>query len=85
MSRTNRLMMNRLRDLREDHDLTQKQISDMFKIDQSNYSKYELEKIGIPVDLLISLSNYYKTSVDYILGLTNEIKPYPRINTNKKN
>ena len=77
--------MNRLRDLREDHDLTQKQISDMFKIDQSNYSKYELEKIGIPVDLLISLSNYYKTSVDYILGLTNKIKPYPRINTNKKN
>ena len=37
--------MNRLRDLREDHDLTQKQISEMFKIDQSNYSKYELEKI----------------------------------------
>ena len=48
--------MNRLRDLREDHDLTQKQISDMFKWDQSNYSKYEREKIGIPVDLLISLS-----------------------------
>ena len=38
--------MNRLRDLREDHDLTQKEISEMFKIDQSNYSKYELEKIG---------------------------------------
>ena len=77
--------MNRLRDLREDHDLTQKQISEMFKIDQSNYSKYELEKIGIPVDLLISLSKHYKTSVDYILGLTNEIKPYPRIKPNKKN
>ena len=57
----------------------------MFKIDQSNYSKYELEKIGIPVDLLISLSKHYKTSVDYILGLTNEIKPYPRIKPNKKN
>ena len=55
--------MNRLRDLREDHDLTQKQISEMFKIDQSNYSKYELEKIGIPVDLLIS----YQTTTKLVL------------------
>lgn len=71
--------MNRLRDLREDKDITQKEIANKFNIDQSNYSKYELEKIEIPLKLLKDLALFYNTSVDYILGLTNEIKPYPRI------
>ena len=71
--------MNRLKDLREDKDLTQKDIAELFKIDQSNYSKYELEKIGIPLELLKKLAFYYNTSTDYILGITNTIKPYPRI------
>ncbi len=71
--------MNRLRDLREDRDLTQKEIANQFNIDQSNYSKLELEKIEIPIKLLKKLSIFYNTSTDYILGLTNEIKPYPRI------
>ena len=70
--------MNRLRDLREDENLTQKDISIRFNVDQSNYSKYELGKISIPYDLLINLALFYNTSIDYILGLTNEIKPYPR-------
>ncbi len=70
--------MNRLKDLREDRDLRQKDIAEIFNIDQSNYSKYELEKIDIPLKLLIKLSNFYNTSTDYILGLTNEIKPYPK-------
>mgnify|MGYP003367083085 FL=1 len=48
--------MNRLKDLREDKDLTQKDIAELFKIDQSNYSKYELEKIGIPLELLKKVS-----------------------------
>ena len=42
--------------------------------------KYELGKINIPVNSLIKLSSFYNTSIDYLLGLTNEIKPYPRIN-----
>ena len=71
--------MNRLKDLREDKDLTQKDIAELFKIDQSNYSKYELEKIGIPLELLKKLAFCYNTSTDYILGITNTIEPYPRI------
>ncbi len=71
--------MNRLKDLREDKDLTQKDIAELFKIDQSNYSKYELEKIGIPLELLKKSAFYYNTSTDYILGITNTIEPYPRI------
>jgi len=74
--------MNRLRDLREDRDLTQKEIATIFNINQSNYSKLELEKIEIPIKLLKRLSEFYNTSTDYILGLTNEIKPYPRNKTN---
>ena len=70
--------MNRLKDLREDKDLTQKDVAELFKIDQSNYSKYELEKIGIPLELLKKLTFYYNTSTDYILGITNTIEPYPR-------
>jgi len=70
--------MNRLRDLREDKDLTQKEIANKFNVDQSNYSKYELEKIEIPLKLLKDLALFYNTSTDYILGLTNEVNPYPR-------
>ena len=70
--------MNRLKDLREDADLLQKDIAKKFNVDQSNYSKYELEKIGIPIDLLKKLALFYNTSTDYILGLTDEIRPYPK-------
>ena len=78
--------MNKLRDLREYNNLTQKDIAKKFNVDQSNYSKYELGKITIPYDLLINLALFYNTSVDYILGLTNVNKPYPRIKNidNKK-
>lgn len=70
--------MNRLKDLREDKDLYQKDIAKLINIDQSNYSKYELEKINIPVDTLKKLALFHKTSIDYILGLTNIKEPYPR-------
>lgn len=70
--------MNRLKDLREDKELYQKDVAKLFNIDQSNYSKYELEKISIPIELLKRLAIFYNTSIDYILGMTNEIKPYPR-------
>ena len=72
--------MLRLKDLREDKDLKQDEIASILNISQTNYSNYELGKINIPVNSLITLSSFYTTSIDYLLGLTNEIKPYPRIN-----
>lgn len=69
--------MNRLKELREDKDLYQKDIADYLKIDQSNYSKYELEKISIPLEYLKILADFYNTSIDYILYRTDERKPYP--------
>ncbi len=72
--------MLRLKDLREDKDLCQKDVAQVLGISQTNYSKYELNKINIPIETLIKLSLFFDTSIDYILGLTNEKKPYPRIN-----
>ena len=66
----------RLRDLREDHDLMQKEIAAILGIDQRVYSNYETGKREIPTRLLIILADYYKTSTDYILGRTDNIKPY---------
>ena len=68
----------RLRDLREDHDLSQQNIADYLHIKQNTYSQYETEARQISLQCLIQLSEFYKTSVDYLLGLTNEPKPYPR-------
>ncbi len=70
--------MNRLRDLREDKDLLQKDIASYLNMSQTGYSKYEVGTNDIPTSVLIKLTIYYNTSVDYILGITNEIKPYPR-------
>lgn len=70
--------MNRLKNLREDNDLLQSQIAQVINISQTNYSKYELGKINIPIDTLIKLANYYNTSTDYILGLTDSKEPYPK-------
>lgn len=69
----------RLRDLREDHDLTQKALAEYLHIRQNTYSQYENGQRQVPIDILVSLAEYFSTSVDYLLGLTNEIKPYPRI------
>ena len=71
-------MINRLKEIREDKDLFQKDIAKKFDIDQSNYSKYELGKVSIPLDILIKLADYYNTSVDYLLYRTDERKPYPK-------
>lgn len=68
----------RLKDLREDLDLTQKQIADMLNVKQNTYSQYESGKHSIPIDALIKLARFYGTSTDYILHLTDEIKPYPK-------
>lgn len=71
-------MYTRLRDLREDHDLKQKDIARLLNCTQVCYSYYEMGQRDVPTDVLISLALYYKTSVDYILRLTDESKPYKR-------
>ncbi|MDO5398605.1 MAG: helix-turn-helix transcriptional regulator [bacterium] len=73
------MFFQRLRDLREDKDLTQSDIAEMLGIQQTVYSRYERGVQNIPLEFLIFLADYYKTSTDYILGRTYEIKPYPKI------
>lgn len=70
--------MNRLKDLREDKDLTQNEIAKMLGIGQAGYSKYENEKNNIPTDILNKLADFYNTSTDYILGRTNIKNAYKK-------
>lgn len=72
------MYLRRLKDLREDSDLSQESIAKILKITRSQYSLYETRKRDIPVDLLIVLAQYYRTSIDYIVGLTNTFKKYPK-------
>ena len=65
----------RLRDLREDRDLSQQDIATYLGMKQPQYSRYERGLRDIPTDILIKLAKLYKTSTDYILGLTNNSKP----------
>ena len=71
-------MRNRIRDMREDSDLTQKQIAEYLGMSQTGYSKYETGENDVPTAIWIALAGYYRTSVDYLLGLTDEKKPYKR-------
>ena len=64
---------SRLRDMREDNDLTQAQVAEVLGIDQRVYSNYEIGKREIPIHLLIKLSKMYEVSTDYLLGLKNDI------------
>ena len=67
----------RIRDLREDRDLKQKQVADYLLCDQSLYSKYERGERPLPLDYADKLADFYGVSVDYLLGRTNVEKPYP--------
>ncbi len=69
-------MFPRIRDLREDNDKTQREISEYLFCDQSLYSKYERGIRDVPVEIIIKLAKYYGTSADYILGLTDTKQPY---------
>ena len=71
------MYQNRLRDLREDRDLKQKQLADLLKIHQTTYSDYEPDRLNIPVPVLHTLADFYHVSVDYLLGRTNRKEPYP--------
>ncbi len=68
----------RIKDLREDADLTQQKIAEYLNIKQNTYCQYEKGQRQIPIDLLIKLAEYYGVSVDYILGLTDIRTPYPK-------
>ncbi len=69
-------MYPRLRDLREDKDLNQTQIAKLLEMSQTGYSKYETGENDIPTQVLIKLARFYDTSVDYLLGETNNPKRY---------
>ena len=69
-------MYKRIRDMREDRDLTQRQMAEYLKIHQTTYSDYEIGNLNIPVEILIKLAKFYNTSIDYLVGLTNNSKPY---------
>ena len=64
--------MERLRDLREDKDLTQKEVADMLGCSQTTYSRYETGDLNVPIDILKKLAKFYKVSIDYIVGITNK-------------
>ena len=67
----------RLKDIREDHDLTQREVAEYLHIRQNTYSQYENGQRGLPVETLIKLARFFGVSTDYILGLTDEARPYP--------
>lgn len=71
-------MQNRIRDLREDADLTQKQIAEYLKMSQTGYSKYETGENDIPTDVWSKLADFYNTSVDYLMKKTDVKQPYPK-------
>ena len=71
-------MYRRIRDLREDKDLSQREVAGYLKMSQTGYSKYETGENDIPTQVLIALAKFHKTSIDYLLGFTNYPEPYPR-------
>ncbi len=70
--------MNRLRSLREDKDLSQSRVAEVLNCSQTTYSRYETGELNIPLDSLKKLAMFFHTSIDYIVGLTDEKKPYKR-------
>lgn len=72
------MYLKRLKELREDSDIKQLAIADLLNISRQQYSLYETGKRTIPVNYLKILANFYNTSSDYILEITDEIKPYKK-------
>ncbi len=71
-------MYSRIRNLREDKDMTQTKMAQILGMSQTGYSKYETGENDIPTNILIKLADFHHTSVDYILGLTDVKEPYER-------
>lgn len=70
------MLFKRIRDLREDRDIPQRKIAEYLQIHQTTYSDYEIGNLNVPVDVLIKLAKYYDTSIDYLVELTDNEKPY---------
>ena len=68
----------RIRDLREDADMTQAQVAEYLHIRQNTYSQYENGLRDIPINVLSSIADYYNTSVDFLIGRTDNFSPYPK-------
>jgi len=71
-------LYERIRNIREDKDLTQAQMANYLNIHQTTYSDYEIGKLNIPIAVLIRIADLFDTSIDYLVGRTDEIKPYPK-------
>ena len=71
-------MLQRLKDFREDKDISQKKMAEILNVAQTTYSDYELGKINIPLNTLKKLALFFDTSIDYLLELTDVSKTYPR-------
>ena len=69
------MVLQHLRDMREDNNLTQTQVANLLHIKQTTYSGYEIGAHNIPVDALIKLADYFNTSIDYLVGRTNNPAP----------
>ena len=69
-------LFERVRNLREDRDINQSEMAQYLKVHQTTYSDYEIGNLNIPIDILIKLAKFYNTSIDYIVGLTNNPEPY---------
>lgn len=78
-------MKTRIKNLREDKDLSQKEVSNMLNISQVAYSYYELNRRSIPLEVLSMLADFYNTSVDYLLYRTEQLEPYPKMANKKRN
>ncbi len=72
------MLYRRIRDMREDKDLRQKDLAEYLKCTQVCYSNYEMGKRDIPTEVLKALADFYGTSIDYLLGQTDEKRPYPK-------
>lgn len=72
------LPYERIRSLRTDRGLSQRQVAEMLGVKQNTYSQYEIGVLNYPIDVLIKLARFYNTSIDYLLDLTDDPAPYPR-------
>ena len=75
----------RIRNLREDKDLTQTDIAEYLHVSQRTYSRYENDERAIPIEILSQLADFHHTSVDYLIGRTNIFNPYPKAAKQQKN
>lgn len=74
----NAMKYERIRALREDNDLTQEALGNFLNVSQRTYSRYENDERAIPIEILSKLADFYKTSIDYLVGRTNQKEPYPK-------